>query len=211
MPRQHQTDHAAELQRTFDQWDHYYTHGGSDPFYPDGYNLYGLRNQILYHRRQMEENPTLFGFPEIYYRDVPPEVDRNYMARPDEIRAAAKVSLEAYRANPDYQFLLAHREEIPTKAQKRMSLGNVLGYVTGLERAITNDDLVTMRIHRNAAHYLDSFKSTANHMRKFLSEDMVSGATMALPEPEDEDFDEDLDDDFDEEPEEEFGGMTMRM
>ena len=125
MPRKQQTDHAAELQKAFDRWDHYYTNGGQDPFYTDGYNMQGIRGQILYHRRQLEENPTLFGFPEIYHREVPPEVDRGYMARPDEIRAAARTSLEAYRADPDYQFILEHRDEIPVKLQKKKNKNSV--------------------------------------------------------------------------------------
>jgi len=142
MAKQHQTDHGTELERAFARWDYLYEHGRQDPGYADGVNLNLIRNHVIYHRRQLEETPTLFGFPECYYREIPPEVDNNFMARPNEIRTAARASLEAYRAAPDYQFILAHREEIPPKTRDKLCIGAVLGYVSGLEHPISEDDLV---------------------------------------------------------------------
>ena len=203
MPKQHQIDHAAALEKDFERWDELYQHGGRDPGYADGVGLNLVRRHIMIDRKHLEDNPTLFGFPEAYYRDVPPEVDPDYMARPDEIRAAAKASLAAYRADSHHQFILAHRDEIPEKMQSKLYIGAVLGYVSGLERAIAEDDLVSMRRHEYAERYLDSFESCTQRMREFLADGLETAEEAAIDEPEDEDFDE--------EPEQEFGGMTMTM
>ena len=50
-------------------------------------------------------------YPEIYYKEIPPEVDQNYMARSDEIRAGAKVSLARYKSDPNYQYIRRHRDD----------------------------------------------------------------------------------------------------
>jgi len=214
MPRQHQTDYAAELQNDFDRWDYLYEHGGRDPGYTDGVNLNLVRRHIMIGRRRIEENLNLFGYPEIYSREVPPEVDPGYMARPDEIRVAAQISLDTYLTDPHYQFILTHRDEIPEKMQKKMYIDAVLGYAAGLERAIVEEDLVVMRRHDHASGYLESFESCAQRMQDFLSGGMDSADVPTPDEPMDEGFDDEYDEeygeDFDED-EQDFGGMTMRM
>lgn len=40
-------DYAKQLEDSFNQWDHYRTQGGSDPFWPDGTNMNLIRNHIL--------------------------------------------------------------------------------------------------------------------------------------------------------------------
>ena len=211
MRKEQQPDYAAELRKAYDQWDYYNEHGGCDPTYADGYNMNHLRRHIQFHRKQIEENLNLFGYPEIYYREVPPEVDPNYMARSDEIRVAARASLEAYRAYPNYQFIIDHRDEIPEKMQSKLSIGAVLGYVIGLEHAITKGNLVDMRRHERPDGYLDSFASCARRMQDFMSGGMDSADIHPNDEPDDEDVEEGFGEDFDEEPEQKFGGMTMTM
>ena len=203
MPKQRTVDYGAALQKAFDRWDDIHKNGCDDPFWPDGVNLELVRNHILYYRALLEETPTLFGFPEIYYREVPPEIPQSYMARPDEIRAAAKASLEVYRADPDYQFIAEHREEIPEKVQKKLCIGAALGYVSGLERAIAEDNLVAMRRHEDPDSYLPGFVSCARQIRECLYDGEDFAGIQGNEDPEDEDFEE--------EPEEEIGGMTMTM
>ena len=43
---------------------------------------------------QIAETMPPERYPEIYHRETPPEVDRDYMARADEILINTKVSLE---------------------------------------------------------------------------------------------------------------------
>lgn len=161
-----QEDFGEKLRQSYAHWQHLYENGGSDPTWPDGVNLNLVRNHIIYYKCQLEEaHPTLYGLPEVYYRDLPPEVDQEYMARPDEIRAAAKVSLARYQADPDYQYLCTRIDTMNPKDINKTCIANVIGYVTGLEQAISANDLVHMRRHRNAENYLDAFSSCAQKVK----------------------------------------------
>ena len=51
--RGQQTDYAAELEKSYAQWDEVFTKGGSDPFWTDGVNLELTRNHILYYKEQL--------------------------------------------------------------------------------------------------------------------------------------------------------------
>jgi hypothetical protein len=104
-------------------------------------------------------------YPNVYYRDEPPEVDQHYMARPDEIRRNAAATLERYLADPDYKFLCKRVEGLNPKQAKQICIRNVINYAQGLYDAIRNDDLVTMRRHERAEGYLESFASCAEKVR----------------------------------------------
>lgn len=152
---------------SFARWEHLYTHGGSDPFWEDGYNLNLIRNHIIYERRKLEE---LEYFPEIYNRDIPPEVDNAYMARADEIREHAKQSLAIYLADANYQYLMKNSCRIDKRIADSTCLGNVLGYVSGLREFIKNDSLLEMRRHEKPSNYLESFESCRKSLEKILEE-----------------------------------------
>lgn len=81
----------------------------------------------------------LFGFPEEYYQDLPPEVDPDYMARANEIRTNAQASLAQYRADPDYQYLCSRIDTLAPKDIEKTSIRSVVNYATGLEQAIMED------------------------------------------------------------------------
>jgi hypothetical protein len=159
-----ETDYAAELEKDHARWENLYTNGGSDPFYTDGTNLALVRNHIFNDRRHIEETMEPKDYPPIYFKEPPPEVDRGYMARTDEIRAAARQSLCIYKAHPDYQYIRHHREDFTPKTQGQLYIGSTLGLVSGLESAIREDDLVHMRRHEHANHYTDSFINCAQRM-----------------------------------------------
>ena len=164
-----QEDYPAELQKSFERWEHLRVDGGSDPGYSDGSNMNLVRNHILNAKRRIEENMMPEEYPKVYYRETPPEIDRNYMARADEIRANAKKSLEIYKADPDYHFLLRREPRLDKKQKKQTCIEAVIGYVTGLEAAINKGDLITMRRHEVASRYLDSFPSCAERIRNLKS------------------------------------------
>ena len=154
-------DPITELEKDFARWNEVKKHGCYyDPYYCDGFNLNLIRGHIIAAKEQVEvycaqKNLPL---PEIYFRETPPIVDNDYMARPDEIRKAARLALSIYEADSNYQKL---KQAISVKSNiKRRTLQNVLGYVSNLRRAIEEeDDLVYMRLHENPDPYLESFKS----------------------------------------------------
>lgn len=152
---------------SFSRWEHLYKHGGQDPNWEDGCNLNLVRNHILNARKKLEE---LEHFPEIYKREVPPEVDNKYMARAEEIREHAKQTLAIYLTNPNYLYLLENVSRISKKQNESICLSNVIGYVSGLKKFIETDNLVRMRIHESPDSYLDSFKSCREKLEKILNE-----------------------------------------
>jgi hypothetical protein len=153
------------------RWEHLYTQGGSDPFWADGGNLNLVRNHIIYERRILE---GLGYFPEIYGREIPPEVDPDYMARADEIKRNAKEVLESYQSSENYQYLLKNADKIRRKIDNPV-IGNVMGYVRGLEVAIDSGDIIVMRRHEKGK---DSYLSSLKRARDI--------AEITLEEPQEE-------------------------
>lgn len=135
-----EVDPAGQLANEFARWDYLYQHGGSDPFYHDGVNLNLVRNHIMYAKRRIAESVTNRELPEIYYRDTPPEAEQNYMAKADEIRQSAANTLTVYQADENYLWCLKHFEKLTQKELKHSCIGNILGYVSGLQAAIAEDD-----------------------------------------------------------------------
>jgi hypothetical protein len=172
MSTKKEINYAEELKREYARWEHYRVFGGRDPFWPDGSNMNIIRNHIIHDRRKIEEHFTPDNYPEIYYKEIPPEMDNDYMARPDEIRAAAIRSLKMYESNPDYQYIKSRRHDFTPKTLEKIPLGNILNYAAGLKRAIESDDLVTMRRHEKQDTYLDSFRSCAEKMKALPAEEI---------------------------------------
>ncbi len=162
-------NHAAE----YKQWYNYWTYGGHDPNWPDGSNMFLIRNHIIYYKRQMKELCEQIGceLPECYAEALPPEVDRNYMARPDEIREGAKIALEKMEQYPAYVELLGIRKMFSQKQLEKICYFNVLGYVKGLKMAIERDDLVSQRRYGRYEHYLESFDSCLQRSRELEPEE----------------------------------------
>lgn len=148
-------NHAAE----YKQWYHYWKYGGSDPFWPDGSNMHLIRNHIIYYKRQMKELCEQIGcdLPECYAEALPPEVDKDYMARRGEIESGAAIALEKFESYPAYRELLTFRTKLSKKQLESICYFNVLGYVEGVRTAIDQKDHVSMRRYGRYEHYLESF------------------------------------------------------
>jgi hypothetical protein len=170
--RKQQEDYGLELQKSYDMWARIYEYGCSDPLWSDGVNLNLVHNHILYYRRKIEETMPADGYPAAYYKEVPPEVDYEYVARAEEIRAAARVALAKYKADPNYQYILRRRDDFTKKTRDRLCIGHVIGYATGLEEHIEKDRLVDMRRHEDFGRYLQSFEDCARKMRETPPEEV---------------------------------------
>ena len=168
MAKKKQEGPLAGLENAYAQWQRIYENGSSDPFWPDGVNLELVRNHIIYFKSQIEETCPLYMADELYLRELPPEVDQNYMANPDKIREQARRSLETYQADPNYQYLLRHRDSLTPKQSKELCVGAVLGYAASLRDFIARDNLVEMRRHREPERYLESFQDCADKVRQAL-------------------------------------------
>lgn len=179
-------DFAAALENSFARWDFIHEHGCSDPFWADGVNINLVRNHIMYYKQQLSEEATLFLLPKAYYREVPPEVDNNSMARPDEIRQNAARSMQIIDADENLKFVQQQSVHLTEKQLKQLCVPAILGYAENLRRAISEDDLLTMRRYENPNGYLESFQSAAQKLR---SPEIHTGME-SIPADEDEELDE---------------------
>jgi len=152
-------------------------------------NLDLVRNHIIYFKSQIEETCPLYMADELYLRELPPEVDHNYMANPDKIREQARRSLQAYQADPNYQYLLRHRDSLTPKQSKELCVGAVLGYVSGLRESIERDNLIEMRRHREPERYLESFQDCADKVRQALESAEPNLLALAAEEDDEPDMD----------------------
>lgn len=160
-----------EMRDSFERWNHIYTHGAGDPFWSDGVNMKLVRNHIIYYKKQCEELLKPEQYPREYYLELPPEVDRNYMANSETIREAARKSLEIYKANPDFAYLEKAVTRLTKQQKEKTSITAVLNYVYGLENAIRKDRVVEMRRHENPLGYIDSFRECRKRVEDILESD----------------------------------------
>lgn len=189
--KNHETDYAAALENDYARWDKLFTKGGSNPFWSDGASLNLVRNQIIYDKQKLaEQENSLFGLPEAYYRETPPEVDNDYMARPDEIRENARKAMEIIDADENLKFVREQFPSLSEQQRKQWCLSAVINYAERLRPAIAEDDLLTMRLYEHLDRYLESFESAANKIR--------NNETTRLIDLESED-NEEIEGDFDEE------------
>ncbi len=179
-------DYAAALENSFARWDYIHEHGCSDPFWADGVNMNLVRNHIMYYKQKLSEEATLFLLPEAYYREVPPEVDNNFMARPDEIRQNAARSMQIIDEDENLKFVREQSVHLTEKQLKQLCIPAILSYAENLRRAISEDDLLTMRRYENLNGYLESFKSAAQKLR---SPEILAGME-SIPADEDEEYEE---------------------
>ena len=193
--KQKEIDYGAELEKSYAEWDYLYEHGGSDPFWSDGTNLSLLKAHIIYYKNQIEKENTMFLLPDAYYRELPPDVPQDYMARPNEIRENARKSMEIIGADENLKFIREQSKTLPEKQLKQLCIPAVIGYAENIRRAIAEDDLITMRRYENPERYLDSFRSAAEKLRSL---EISENENRQLPVYE-ADYDEEFEDDFEEE------------
>lgn len=172
--RQRQPDLAASLQEAFERWEHLYRYGGDDPGWPDGVGLNLARNHIISYKRQIVEQVPPELYPDIFRRATPPEVDANFMARPEEIRAGAKSALALYLSDQNYRYLTNRIGILPRKEAEQLHLESLLRNVKNLEQAIAGDNLVAMRRHQRPYGYLESLAKCAQQVRELTPDEQIS-------------------------------------
>lgn len=187
--QKHETDYAAALEESFARWEHLYEYGGSDPFYEDGVNLNLVRNHIIYYKQMLEKENSLFGLPDAYDRELPPEVDIRYMARPDEIRANALIVMQRIDEDENLAFVREQSRNLNEKQLKQLCVPAVIGYAANLRTAIAEDDLVTMWRYEHPEHYLEAFSSLAEKLGSASAIDCIE--TVFYKEDEDYEYCED--------------------
>ena len=161
---------TKSLQDGFDRWDHLNKYGGSDPSWADGVNMNLVRSHIMYYKSQMENKYGSGDYPDIYYRETPPEVSPDFMANPEQIRADAAAALQVIESDENLKYIRENIGGLTDKQRQALCVGAVLGYVQNLKSYIAEDDLVSMRRYRNPQWVLDSFQRLANRLSQPIPE-----------------------------------------
>lgn len=179
--------YTAALQREFEQWDVYYNYGGADPFHEDGVNLTLIRNHIIYYKRKIEEEInnnsgqisfTEKKYPDIYFKETPPEVDYKYMAVPNRILDTGINFVRKLEENPTFQFILKHVDEVFPK-QRETEVSKALGIpfiptmqLTHYHDLVESGKLVDIRrtfYKKDFDKFIAELEDTAKKFEKFLA------------------------------------------
>ncbi len=77
-----------------------------------------MRNHIIYYKEQLaKQENSFFDLPDAYYKNLPPDVPQDYMARPDEIRENARKAMERIDADENLKFV---REQSANLSEKQL-------------------------------------------------------------------------------------------
>ncbi len=161
---------TISLQNSFESWDHLNKYGGSDPSWADGVNMNLVRSHIMFYKSQMEDKYGSGDYPDIYYRETPPEVSPDFMATPEQIRADAVAALQIIEADENLKYIKDNIGALTDKHRQALCVGAVLGYVQNLKHCIADDDLVSMRRYQDPKWVLDSFQRLANRLSQPIPE-----------------------------------------
>ncbi len=166
-PEAEYEDLIKKLMSSYDRWNEIYRHGANDPAWPDGVNLNLVHNHILHYGKRIAELASKheFPLPDAFDLPIPPEVDKDYMARRDEIRDNAKHALKAYESDANFRKIASVVKSIGNEHKAAIASG-ILRYVSSLRDAIMNNDYVIMRRHDNPELYLRSAKVFVEELKE---------------------------------------------
>ena len=158
---------------SYKQWNNIYENGCMDPSWPDGVNLNLVHNHIHYYKKIIEECSDELGldYPEIYFRDIPPKVDSDYIAQPERIVSDANEAYKVLSEHPSYKKLLTLSSQFSPKQLEKICFPAVIGYVRNLKNFIARNDLVSMRRYRNYKRYIESFEECLKRAEDLEPED----------------------------------------
>lgn len=151
---------TASCEGSYRQWQNIYENGCMDPSWPDGVNLNLVHNHIHYYKKIIQECSDELGleYPEVYFRDIPPKVDTDYIAQPERIIKDAQEAYQELSEHPSYKKLLAMKSQYSPRQLEKIFYPAVVGYVRNLKEFIARNDLVSMRRYRNWKRYIESFE-----------------------------------------------------
>lgn len=145
------------LSDRYKRWEHIKENGSNDPNWADGSNMNLVRDHILYYKKQCEEFLKENDYPEEYYLETPQRVDMNYIAREEEIRERAILTLSEYKRDKNYKYLISVVNSLSQKQKDSTNIDNLIKYVTFMEKSIVQDLLVDMRRQGRSAYMKESF------------------------------------------------------
>jgi hypothetical protein len=181
-PESQIAEYALCIKKELEHWNHLYHIGGQDPFWHDGTGMNLTRNHIISYKMDIQKLCEEYALPVPPEANLPTprEVETNYMAQADLIRTKAEETLQVYLNDSSYKSLMKLQDILSPKQANDCSINGVLGYVEGLQQAIAQDDLITMRRHRDPDRYLHSFKECLEAAKKIKETPVPPGTQLSL-------------------------------
>ena len=127
-----QEDFVTELKSCFDDWEYMKLNGCDDPNWEDGANMNLVRNHIYYYKQKILEKFGKDNLPEIYFKEDPPEVEEEYMAKAELIKKLAPIRLAEYKADENFKRLQMALDVLDEKQLKNCLLRPSLDMLRGL-------------------------------------------------------------------------------
>lgn len=164
MAKKKEHNWEEELRKSYQNWEYLRQFGGQDPGWPDGVNMNLVRNHIIYEKRMLiESRPD--RLPDVYFRETPPEVDSNFMARKKEIRENALNTLHMLETHPDYKYLFTKLNDVSDIQKELLSPIRIARI---LKEAIDAGDYVTMRRYEKAERYVELLERNTEAVRNLM-------------------------------------------
>lgn len=138
--------------------------GCNDPSWADGVNLNLIRNHIIIDKRNLKESLSERELPDLYFQELPPEVDNNYMAKADKIMETAKHYYELCTSLEEWNKLLDAFDFLESKDSKQESMRFFIQRIKCLKDAIDSKDYVYMRRFKDPTEPIQLIKEYAEQL-----------------------------------------------
>ena len=162
------------LQSAYENWAIHARGGRCNFGCGDGAMMNMERSNIISIREKLS-SLNLPNYPDVYYQDVPNEVDRNLWINMELWAKAGEKLLSAYKSNIDYKYLLSIIDKLDSKQIKESCIETVIGYVSRFEYALNhwkeesgNDYDCRWYIRRHVScPYYDAFERCVAKIKSF--------------------------------------------
>lgn len=142
-----------EFDNELARWNDIYKHGWKDPNWEDGTALHTAKSNMMWAQTEIAKINPMDSY---LFKKLPPDMPLDYMADKDGIIDNAIICCLKFRKNPEYQWLLTVKDSLDKKEKSQSCIEAVIGYVTGLDQSIINEDYLNMRRYKYV-NYEESF------------------------------------------------------
>lgn len=157
-------DFKEELRKDYEQWQDVYENGCNDPSWADGYNLNLIRNHIIYDKIQLQQILNEDKLPELNFKELPPKVDSDYIAKKEEILKNAKAYYNACVHAEGWNRLKDAFDFLDENDQEQKSMRFLVSRVTWLKKYIENEEYVAMRRHKDPTDMINKINKCAERL-----------------------------------------------
>lgn len=154
-------NYRRELEKDYEHWQKVFANGCNDPTWADGVNLNLIRNHIIYDKRKLEETVPAEELPELYYKELPPKVDPDYMAKPLQIMQNAVRYYETCTSMEEWDKLENAFDFLDENDSDQKSMRFFINRIHRLKEAIDSNDYVSMRRYTDLDDTIQKMKEYA--------------------------------------------------